>query len=217
PGGGVPVGGLREILRTADIPSAALRDAGIIDEIPELAALAETEQDPGWHPEGDVLVHSLWAADLAAEHAAEKGCTNLRTATYLAWRYARCPSGCYESWEARRAGRLVGFAVLRPVHDLLPQSCTIAELLTRSGDGEALDALVACATARARAHGRRRILAVFPPQAREAGALHDRGFESEPSARTFFRSIGCRLAQPGLTFSEVGQRWWYTLGDFDLV
>src|SRR5690606_32974041 len=155
--------------------------------------------------------------DRAAEHAAEKGCTNLRTATYLAWRYARCPSGCYESWEARRAGRLVGFAVLRPVHDLLPQSCTIAELLTRSGDGEALDALVACATARARAHGRRRILAVFPPQAREAGALHDRGFESEPSARTFFRSIGCRLAQPGLTFSEVGQRWWYTLGDFDLV
>ena len=51
------------------MPSTALRETGLIDALPELAALARTPQDPTWHPEGDVLVHSLWAADLAAAHA----------------------------------------------------------------------------------------------------------------------------------------------------
>ncbi|MCW4384200.1 HD domain-containing protein [Salinibacterium sp. SYSU T00001] len=60
---------LREITRRDGTPSGALREQGIVEAIPELAALAETPQDPGWHPEGDVLVHSLWAADLAAEHS----------------------------------------------------------------------------------------------------------------------------------------------------
>jgi tRNA nucleotidyltransferase (CCA-adding enzyme) len=62
---------LREIARTSDGPSRALRDARLIEVVPELAALGRTPQDPSWHPEGDVLVHSLWAADLAAEHAAQ--------------------------------------------------------------------------------------------------------------------------------------------------
>ncbi len=55
------------------MPSKAIRDDAILDAVPELAALAETPQDPYWHPEGDVLVHSLWAADLAAAHADEQG------------------------------------------------------------------------------------------------------------------------------------------------
>ena len=62
---------LLRIAREAPVPSVPLRDHGIVDAIPELAALAETPQDPHWHPEGDVLVHSLWAADLAAADADE--------------------------------------------------------------------------------------------------------------------------------------------------
>ena len=62
---------LRAILRGTGVPSSRLRDEHLIDEIPEFAALARTQQDPAWHPEGDVLVHSLWAADLAARHADE--------------------------------------------------------------------------------------------------------------------------------------------------
>lgn len=60
---------LRDIARGEPVPSAALREQPLVDGIPELAALAQTPQDPRWHPEGDVLVHSLWAADLAAAHA----------------------------------------------------------------------------------------------------------------------------------------------------
>ena len=60
------------IAREARVPSQAIRDGGIVDAVPELAALATTPQDPLWHPEGDVLVHSLWAADLAAAYADER-------------------------------------------------------------------------------------------------------------------------------------------------
>jgi len=60
------------IARQAPVPSRPIRDDGIIDAVPELAALAVTPQDPAWHPEGDVLVHSLWAADLAAAYAEER-------------------------------------------------------------------------------------------------------------------------------------------------
>ncbi|WP_019181027.1 HDIG domain-containing metalloprotein [Microbacterium yannicii] len=65
----------RAALREPGTPSQRLRAEGLIDEIPEMAALAQTPQDPAWHPEGDVLVHSLWAADLAAQHADEAGAT----------------------------------------------------------------------------------------------------------------------------------------------
>ena len=60
---------LRAAARQARVPSDAIREDDLIDAVPELAALGETPQDPRWHPEGDVLVHSLWAADLAAAYA----------------------------------------------------------------------------------------------------------------------------------------------------
>jgi putative nucleotidyltransferase with HDIG domain len=63
---------LLSIAREAREPSQAIREDGIVDAVPELAALATTPQDPLWHPEGDVLVHSLWAADLAAAYADER-------------------------------------------------------------------------------------------------------------------------------------------------
>jgi tRNA nucleotidyltransferase (CCA-adding enzyme) len=38
----------------------------IASSFPELAVLAETPQDPEWHPEGDVWVHTLMVVDAAA-------------------------------------------------------------------------------------------------------------------------------------------------------
>jgi putative nucleotidyltransferase with HDIG domain len=63
---------LLRIAREEPVPSKAIRDDGLVDAVPELAALARTPQDPHWHPEGDVLVHSLWAADLAAAYSDEQ-------------------------------------------------------------------------------------------------------------------------------------------------
>ncbi len=50
-----------------------LRTTGAIDEYPELAALDGLEQDPLWHPEGDVLTHLGLAANVAASIADEVG------------------------------------------------------------------------------------------------------------------------------------------------
>ncbi|MEZ5965646.1 MAG: GNAT family N-acetyltransferase [Planctomycetota bacterium] len=154
---------------------------------------------------------------LAETVTRQKQLASVRDTAYLTWRYARCPSAPYELVEARRGGALTGVMVLRPGHELVAGACSIAELLVLEDDEVSLDALLAFADERARQHGRRRLMALFAPQAHEAGALHDRGFQTEPSAASFFRSIGCRPAQPGLRFTDVSTRWWYSLGDFDLV
>lgn len=57
-------------------PSAALEvltATGWESHLPDLAVLHTIEQDPRWHPEGDVHVHSGLAADKAAELAARAG------------------------------------------------------------------------------------------------------------------------------------------------
>lgn len=45
-----------------------LRELRVIEQLfPEIAALFEVEQDPEWHPEGDVFRHTLLVADRARE------------------------------------------------------------------------------------------------------------------------------------------------------
>lgn len=57
---------LRRIARHSTEPSKELLREGLISRLPELAALDSVPQDPRWHPEGDVLTHSLLAVDAAA-------------------------------------------------------------------------------------------------------------------------------------------------------
>lgn len=52
-----------------------LAETGWERHFPQIAALHGVEQDPGWHPEGDVHVHSGLAADQAARLADEAGLT----------------------------------------------------------------------------------------------------------------------------------------------
>jgi tRNA nucleotidyltransferase (CCA-adding enzyme) len=45
-----------------------LRDVGVLQLLfPEVAALTGVQQDPEWHPEGDVFIHTNMAVDAAAE------------------------------------------------------------------------------------------------------------------------------------------------------
>ena len=61
-------------LLAADRPSGGLELARLTGAMaatfPELQALAATPQDPEWHPEGDVWVHTLMVVDAAAAAAA---------------------------------------------------------------------------------------------------------------------------------------------------
>ena len=65
---------IRKLL-SAGKPSVGLRLAhatgAIAASFPELARLAETPQDPEWHPEGDVWLHTLMVVDEAAAVVAD--------------------------------------------------------------------------------------------------------------------------------------------------
>jgi len=59
----------RKILLQPERPSVAMRvldDTALIEFFPAIAALRGVPQDPGWHPEGDVWVHTLMVLDAAA-------------------------------------------------------------------------------------------------------------------------------------------------------
>jgi len=62
-------GELEKLLLLARLPSIGLKwlyDLGVVDQIfPELKSLVGVPQEPEWHPEGDVDVHTLMVADEA--------------------------------------------------------------------------------------------------------------------------------------------------------
>lgn len=63
------IGGELDKLLAAPEPSkglTTLRDCGALELFPELKALQDCPQDPKWHPEGDVWVHTLMVTDAAA-------------------------------------------------------------------------------------------------------------------------------------------------------
>jgi hypothetical protein len=149
---------------------------------------------------------------------AEKACLTRRDSTYLAWRYVQIPGDDYEIWEVRRSGELVGLMVLRPVHELIPGVCTVADWLVREGDDESMDALLAAADERGRALARQRLMAVFPTNSFEYAALGRRGFAVEPSASHLERRLNhIPMGHPVATTDWLADNWWYTLGDSDLV
>ncbi len=64
-------GEIEKLLLRAQRPSIGLtwlRELHVIEELfPEIKALIDVAQDPAWHPEGDVFVHTLLVVDRARE------------------------------------------------------------------------------------------------------------------------------------------------------
>lgn len=64
-------GEMEKLLLRSTSPSIGLRwlhELGVISQLfPEIAALIGVPQDPGWHPEGDVFVHTQLVTDRARE------------------------------------------------------------------------------------------------------------------------------------------------------
>ena len=60
----------KKLFLKATKPSLGLtlaREIGILEYFPELQAMIGVEQDPQWHPEGDVWIHTLMVIDEAAK------------------------------------------------------------------------------------------------------------------------------------------------------
>lgn len=68
-------GELEKLLLQAKRPSIGLkylRELGVLEQLfPEINALVEVPQDPEWHPEGDVFVHTLLVVDNARQLLAD--------------------------------------------------------------------------------------------------------------------------------------------------
>lgn len=80
-------GEIEKLLLKSPRPSigfALLREWGMLPRVaPELIPLIDTPQDPEWHPEGDVWVHTLLATDRAADEIASAGLDPARTLTVM--------------------------------------------------------------------------------------------------------------------------------------
>jgi tRNA nucleotidyltransferase (CCA-adding enzyme) len=67
---------IKKLVLKSKKPSVGLelaKDLGIIErEYPELHALINTEQEPEWHPEGNVWIHTMMVLDAAANIIREK-------------------------------------------------------------------------------------------------------------------------------------------------
>ena len=154
---------------------------------------------------------------LFEEVTAEKLCLTRRNAAYLDWRYVQIPGDSYEIYAARRDGELCGLMVLRPVHELMPGSCTIVDWVVPQHDTETLDAMLCKSTQRAREMGRQQLMSVFPDPSPEFAALTARGFEVVSSAKYEERRLTHRIYHPQMTTEWLQEHWWYTLGDSDLA
>jgi tRNA nucleotidyltransferase (CCA-adding enzyme) len=80
-------GEIEKLLLKARRPSlgfALMKDWGMLSALaPELVALAGTPQDPEWHPEGDVWIHSLQVVDEAAPLIADFAADRPRALTVM--------------------------------------------------------------------------------------------------------------------------------------
>jgi len=156
--------------------------------------------------------------ELFGRIASEKQCWTRRDRQFLTWRWLQIPTRKdYEIFIARRGGGVAGLMVLRPVHELVPRCCCVADWLVPEADTGTMDALLAVATARGREAGRETLMTVLPDPSLEYEGFVERGFSAVPSATILERRLTHRIYHPRMTTEWLQQHWWYTLGDSDLV
>ncbi len=157
----------------------------------------------------DALTAQLDA--LNARQAERYGAFALRDARALAWRYGAHPLRRYQLVLANRpGGELVGFAVLGSGRFEDTEGLLWCDGLH---DAEAEPALVAFAAGLAAREGHARVVALLPTWCASFTSLQSLGFRVR-GGRTLWVGRSYASAWP-LEFWR--QRWFYTLGDTDLV
>ena len=151
--------------------------------------------------------------------AVGKRCVQVRDRAYLQWRWLDIPDASrdFEVWIARRDGILCGLMVLRPVHELVPGGCTIADWCVPIDDVDTAQALLACASGVAQQHSRSTLMAVFADPSPEHALLLASGFVPQSSANWHERILMHRTFDATLPEDWLIENWWYTIGDSDLV
>jgi len=134
-----------------------------------------------------------------------------RDRAYLDWKYARCPHRRYEVHEARREGRLDGFAVSRHEDHRGIRLGWIVDLFAAESDHDARDALLGAVLDGFRRAGVARAQA-FAMNAEMAADLRRRGFFARTSPMQF--CVRARVESADVLARP--QRWHVVFGDSDM-
>lgn len=136
-----------------------------------------------------------------------------RDRDYWRWRYAARPDRTYRLLECRdrSSGKLRGAAVYSVADLLRPRTAWLVDWLVPSGDLEATEALICSAETHARADRTGALAALFSQVDPRFLAFQDLGFRVMGSPY-FLAVVPYRHS---LAFFR--ERWYFTLGDSDLV
>jgi hypothetical protein len=141
-----------------------------------------------------------------AEHA-----LGVRDARYLRWRYLEHPELEFTLHEARdEAGHLEGFSVGRRAVFEGREAWVVCDWLARAA---ARGPLLRAAVEAARRAGGLPVVLVLPPWCEDFADLQALGMRVRPTRLVL---VG-RSFDRALDLSYWAQRWYYTLGDSDLV
>lgn len=146
---------------------------------------------------------------LFARLAAKRGMLVVRDFAHLDWRYARHPRERYRIGGVVRAGELVGLAIARPATLADARGEALAEWLVPDDEPEVAKALLAWLARTTE----RDVLAFFADTAPEWLAFQRAGFRVRPSR---YVQVG-RSYVRDFTIQDLRRRFWWTLGDTDLV
>ena len=140
-----------------------------------------------------------------------------RDARYLRWKYLACPFRSYRVLEARKAGVLSGYVVLREEGESAFRRGVIVDLFCDTSDISTQDALLAAAAADFSTKGLVRI-EVYCFNARLGAALKRHGFRSGTTAVQYcvaYRGTPDGTGGPKAVLSDVAN-WNLFIGDGDL-
>ena len=137
--------------------------------------------------------------------------TTVRDAAYLNWRYADRPDVEYELLEARECnGVLVAAIALR--HGWCDEPVTaVCDAVLRPHPG--FPGIVRYLEARGKASGATTVRALLRAGSAEYDAFADVGWHPEPS----HLRLVCGVYRDDVTVERLRDRWFATLGDFDVV
>lgn len=136
-----------------------------------------------------------------------------RTGEYLDWRYADCPDVTYGMFVARGSdGAARGLAVARGEF-IGTQDAVLCEWVVPPGDDAAAQSLLAAVEGQAQTAGASGLMVLFPEYAPEFAWFESRGYQKQESqfiqvARSYTDHVPLDLLK---------EKWFYTLGDYDLV
>ncbi len=145
--------------------------------------------------------------------AADRGAIAVRDKAWMDWRFAQHPLYKYSFGLVRQAGALRGVGVYRHGSFAGEQGGLICDWLVPSADESARAALLAWFRARATESGATQLIALLPDTAPEWLEFQRAGFRVLPTDYV----LAARCFRAPFDRNFLFWRWYYTLGDTDLV